>query len=119
MSNVPLRVFVYYTIKILFTVENNAAVSFDQKDYFNQSKIGQWWIEKLYQRIATTVKSPSKILPSSSTSSNVCIPFHTCSTNTNRTTLIILTSIFIVLFYFYYQCQEHSMVRTHKYVTKQ
>ncbi|CAF2370380.1 unnamed protein product [Rotaria sp. Silwood2] len=76
----------YFLVLLITFVASSKAESVNIKDYFNQSKIKQWWIEKHYPASTTIVNDPSQI--SSSASFEFCVPFHTCSTNLNRTILV-------------------------------
>ncbi|CAF3409580.1 unnamed protein product [Rotaria sp. Silwood1] len=83
--------------------------SIEVKNRFNQSKIKQWGNEKHYPTSTTIVNDQSQI--SSSSSFEFCVPFHTCSANLNRTILVILVPIFILITCFYYNCYEYCTVK--------
>jgi hypothetical protein len=101
--------FIFYSIKMLFIVKPIMTESTDLKNHFNQSKLQQWRPQKRYSTSTSTfiVNNQSE----TSSSFEICIPFNDCSTQMNRTVLIILVLAFIFTCCCYYQCYEYCTVK--------
>jgi hypothetical protein len=94
---------------MLFIVKPIMIESTDLKNHFNRSKLKQWRSEKRYSTSTSTfiVNNQSE----NSSSFEICIPFNDCSTQVNRTVLMILVLAFILTCCCYYQCYEYCKVK--------
>jgi hypothetical protein len=92
--------------KYLFLVKTIKTDSVDLNN--QQSKLKQWLIER---NRSTSTTTENKQLETTSSSFKFCIPFDTCSTDFNRTILIILVAISLLVCCLYYHCHEYCTVK--------